>query len=131
MQGPKDKDVDQLVDEDMSEFHYDDSSKESCSFLDSKDDVPNNNNSSRKRISQRLPWFQYRDFLPMYHTFLKDLDMNLPFMDFQLKVLNFYQSFPSQLHPNGWALDLAFEKLCSLVNMSPSISLFSHIFIPY
>lgn len=132
-QRPRNEDVGQAIDENMLDSDYDDSLDESSSSSSNGDDNEdlNNNGYPLKNKSGSPPRFWYRDFLPAYRTFFKDLGMTLPFMNFQLNAFNFYFICPSQLHTNGWAFVLAFEKFCGWVNASPSISLFRHIFVPY
>ena len=73
------------------------------------------------------------NFFFFYRDYLTRVGVSFPFSDFQMSVLNCLLLAPSQLHPNGWAYVVAFERLCnSFPNPIPcTANLFFHYFCPF
>ena len=74
---------------------------------------------------------------PNFFHFYRDVNtrirISFPFSAFQMSALTYLHLAPSQLHPNGWAYLLAFEKLCDSfpVPIPCTTDLFFHYFCPF
>ena len=68
-------------------------------------------------------------FFYAYDCFFSKLSVRLPFTDLESEVLWSCNLAPTQLHPNSWAFLKLFQLLCQFLGVSPSISLFSYLFV--
>ena len=64
----------------------------------------------------------------MYRCLFEVLGLILPLTVIQCAVLEHLNVALSQLHPNSWAMVLAFEILCSFFNILPSVLVFLFFF---
>lgn len=60
------------------------------------------------------------EFFYVYSTLFRDLKVFLPFLDFQMGVLQEFNVAPTQLHPNGWAFMQAFSVACTALALTPT-----------
>jgi hypothetical protein len=58
----------------------------------------------------------------------ENLNLSLPFTNFELMLLNALNVAPTQLHPNGWAFVRAFELVCLGRDLEPRLGVFSHFY---
>ena len=74
---------------------------------------------------------------PSFFYFYREVNtrvkITFPFSAFQMSALTYLRLAPSQLHPNGWAYLLAFERLCGSfpVPIPCTANLFFHYFCPF
>lgn len=59
---------------------------------------------------------------------LKDLDITLPFFDFECKFLIEMNVAPNQLHPNSWAFMKAFSTLYHYLNITLIVNKFLYFY---
>nr|KYP71788.1 hypothetical protein KK1_011061 [Cajanus cajan] len=64
----------------------------------------------------------------MYQCVFKDLGVVIPFTPFECEFLKKINVAPSQLHPNSWGFLRAFQILCSVMGMNPSLGTFMHFY---
>lgn len=62
--------------------------------------------------------------LTMYEILVRELDVNVPFSGFEMRVLTHLKIMPSQLHPLSWALMKVFQLCCEYKGNQPSLHLF-------
>jgi hypothetical protein len=64
----------------------------------------------------------------MYASVVENLNLWLPFTDFELAILNALNVAPTQLHPNSWAFVKAFELVCLGLDLEPRLGVFFHFY---
>ena len=65
-----------------------------------------------------------------YDWIVRKVGIEIPFTDFQMKVLGHLNVAPSQLSPGGWGFVVTFEKFCSHLGLEPSLNFFFHLYHP-
>lgn len=78
-------------------------------------------------IEQSLRWTHKRGFL-VYEFLFKDLDVGLPFSQFEMDVLKHLNCSPAQLMSNGWRCLRFLEAATSWLKLNLSIKLFIYWF---
>ena len=63
-------------------------------------------------------WFYF------YAKVLEDMFIRIPFTDFKVDVLKMVNVASSQLRPNSWGFIKAFEMICEVLDVTPTIGLF-------
>jgi hypothetical protein len=74
-------------------------------------------------VSTQGPHYFY-----MFSKVMENLNLTLPFTDFEIKVLNALNVAPTQLHPNGWTFVRAFELVCLGLDLEPRLGVFFHFY---
>nr|KYP55437.1 hypothetical protein KK1_001649 [Cajanus cajan] len=82
--------------------------------------------SSEERVFFRVPTSSL--YIYMYHCVFRDLGVVIPFTPFECEFLRRINVAPSQLHPNSWGFLRAFQILCSVMEMNPSLGTFMHFY---
>jgi hypothetical protein len=75
------------------------------------------------RVNTQAPHYFY-----MYASVVENLNLWLPFTDFELALLNALNVAPTQLHPNSWAFVKAFELVCLGLDLEPRLGVFFHFY---
>jgi Putative gypsy type transposon len=75
----------------------------------------------------------FTNFFFFYKAYMTRLGVRFPFTEFQMSCLSHLHLAPSQLHPNGWAYIVAFERLCQSfsVPIPCTATLFFFFFAPF
>jgi hypothetical protein len=74
-------------------------------------------------VNTQIPHYFY-----MYSKVMENLNLSLPFTDFEIEMLNALNVAPTQLHPNGWAFVRAFELVCLGLDLEPRVGVFFHFY---
>jgi len=85
--------------------------------------------SAGERVCRR--WLEGESFIFMYDYLFTKIEVWLPFLNFEIEVLNHLQVSPSQLHPNGWGFVKVFERVCKFYGCEPSLRVFFYLFEVY
>lgn len=64
------------------------------------------------------------EYFYFYSGVTKDLKIRIPFNAFESDLLQTLNIGPSKLRPNGWGLIKAFELICEMVSITPTLGLF-------
>nr|KYP44917.1 hypothetical protein KK1_033551 [Cajanus cajan] len=67
-------------------------------------------------------------YIYMYQCLFRDLGVVIPFTPFECEFLRKINVAPSQLHPNSWGFLWAFQILCLVMGMNPSLGIFMHFY---
>jgi hypothetical protein len=81
------------------------------------------NNELVTRVNTQTPHYFY-----MYTKVMENLNLSLPFIDFELAIMNVLNVAPTQLHPNGWAFVRAFELVCLGLDLEPRLGVFFYFY---
>ena len=65
------------------------------------------------------------EFVYMYTTLFKHLDIRLPFIEFEMSVLVQIDVAQTQFHPNSWPFLWSFEVLMEFLRTEPSLQMSS------
>jgi hypothetical protein len=74
-------------------------------------------------VNTQAPHYFY-----MYASVVENLNLWLPFTDFELAILNALNVAPTQLHPNSWAFVKAFELVCLGLDQEPRLGVFFYFY---
>ena len=94
----------------------------------SEDDVILESCGPKERVCILRPKSVSEEFFYFYPSILEDFNIRIPFTDFEVDVLRTINIAPSQLHPNSWAFMKAFERICEVLYIVPTIGLFFSFF---
>ena len=78
--------------------------------------------TSLRKLSSLITLPGHPPFFFMYKCLFQVLGLILPLTAFQCALLYHLNVALSQLHPNSWAIVMAFEILCPFFNIQPSVS---------
>jgi hypothetical protein len=59
---------------------------------------------------------------------INNLNLWLPFTEFEVSILSMLNVAPSQLHPNNWAFVKAFELVCLGLDQEPRLGVFFYFY---
>jgi hypothetical protein len=74
-------------------------------------------------VNTQAPHYFY-----MYASVIYNLNLWLPFTEFEMSSLSALNVAPSQLHPNSWAFVKAFELLCLGLDLEPRLGVFFYFY---
>ncbi|CAI8614514.1 unnamed protein product [Vicia faba] len=77
-----------------------------------------------KRVCMSRPNGVQDEWFYFYARVLEDMFIRIPFIDFEVDVLKTVNVAPSQLRPNSWGFIKAFEMICEVLDVTPTIGLF-------
>ena len=94
----------------------------------SEDDVILEPCGPKERVCILRPKGVSEEFFYFYPSILEDFSVRIPFTDFEVDVLKTVNIAPSQLRPNSWGFIKAFERICEVLHIVPTVGLFFSFF---
>ena len=77
-----------------------------------------------ERVCMSQPKGEQDKWFYFYAKVLEDMFIRIPFTDFKVDVLKMVNVASSQLRPNSWGFIKAFEMICEVLDVTPTIGLF-------